>query len=82
MDTKLTLKLDEGAIAQARSYARRRGVSLSRMVETYFLGLTEQEEKSVPAPTGVVAELAGILAGKAVDLSPAGRADSLARKYS
>jgi hypothetical protein len=36
MDTKLTLKLDSVAIERARRYARRRGTSLSRMVEQYF----------------------------------------------
>jgi Family of unknown function (DUF6364) len=82
MDAKLTLKLDESVIQRARNYAQRRGVSLSRMVETYFLGLAEQDEKPASAPTGVVAELAGILAGKAVDLSDEGRAAYLARKFS
>lgn len=82
MDTKLTLKLDEKAIERAKVYASRRGVSLSRMVETYFLSLVEQEEKARPKPTGVVAELAGILAGKELDFSKEGRAQYLARKYS
>ena len=82
MDTKLTLKLDEKAIERAKAYASRRGVSLSRMVETYFMTLTEQEEKERSASTGVVAELAGILAGKEIDLSKEGRARHLARKYS
>jgi hypothetical protein len=36
MDSKLTLKLDSVAIERARRYARRRGTSLSRMVEQYF----------------------------------------------
>ena len=82
MDAKLTLKLDEKAIERAKDYASRRGVSLSRMVETYFLALIEQEERARPEPTGVVAELAGILAGKEIDLSKEGRARYLARKYS
>lgn len=37
MDTKLTLKLDKEAIEQAKRYAERRGLSLSRVVESYFL---------------------------------------------
>jgi len=36
MDAKLTLKLDSVAIERARRYARRRGTSLSQMVEQYF----------------------------------------------
>ncbi|HEV7670438.1 MAG TPA: DUF6364 family protein [Thermoanaerobaculia bacterium] len=82
MTVKLTLKLDEDAIEQAKMYARSRKVSLSRMVETYFRGLAEREELRSPGPTGVVAELAGILAGKDLDLSDEGRARYLARKAS
>jgi len=82
MDTKLTLKLDEKAIERAKEYAGRRGVSLSRMVETYFLSLAGQEEAARPVPTGVVAELAGILAGREIDTSKEGRARYLARKHS
>jgi hypothetical protein len=82
VDTKLTLKLDEKAIERAKTYASRRGVSLSRMVETYFLSLAVQEERALPQPTGVVAELAGMLAGRDIDLSEEGRARYLARKYS
>lgn len=82
MDTKLTLKLDEKAIERAKAYASRHGVSLSRMVETYFLTLVEREKKSPSAPTGVVAELAGVLAGKEIDLSKEARARHLVRKYS
>ena len=81
MDTKLTLKLDEKAIERAKIYASQRGVSLSRMVETYFLSLTDREEARLE-PTGVVAELAGILADSDIDLSREGRARYLARKYS
>ena len=39
MDAKLTLKLDAAAIETARRYARQRGVSLSRMVEQFFLSV-------------------------------------------
>jgi Family of unknown function (DUF6364) len=82
VDTKLTLKLDEKAIGRAKLYASRRGLSLSRVVETYFLSLAEQEERAHPELRGVVAELAGILAGKEIDLSEEGRARYLARKHS
>ena len=82
MDIKLTLKLDEKAIEQAKVYASRRGVSLSRMVETYFLSLGEQEERERPELTGVVADLAGILSGTEIDLSKGGRSRYLVRKYS
>ena len=82
MDSKLTLKLDQTAIERAKRYAENRRVSLSRMVETYFLSLIERDEAPAPQPTGVVAELAGILAGKEVDTSKEGRARYLTRKHS
>jgi Family of unknown function (DUF6364) len=81
MDTKLTLKLDQKAIDRAKRYARQRGVSLSRVVETYFLNLTEPRPKPAP-PTGLVAELAGILAGKEIDVSKESFAAHLAKKHS
>ncbi len=77
---KLTLKLDEDAIEYAKVYARSRKVRLSRMVETYFRGLAGQDKLSAPGPTGVIAELAGILACKDLDLSNEGRARHLAWK--
>jgi hypothetical protein len=82
MDTKLTLKLDKRVIEKAKLYAQHRGVSLSRVVESYFLGLTRDEESTPREPTGIVAELAGILAGKDIDVSKQGYADYLVRKYS
>jgi len=81
MNTKLTLKLDKEVIERAKLYARDRGISLSRVVETYFLGLTRDQEASRDL-TGVVAELAGVLAGKDVDVSKQAYADYLVRKYS
>ena len=56
MDTKLTLKLDRGVIEKAKLYAEHRGVSLSRVVESYFLGLTRDEEPASRELTGVVAQ--------------------------
>ena len=80
MDSKLTLKLDREVIEKAKLYAEHRGVSLSRMVEGYFLGLTRQSASR--ELTGIVAELAGLLAGQEVDLSKEGYAEYLTRKYS
>ena len=36
MQTKLTLRLDEGLILRTKSWARQRGVSLSQTVATLF----------------------------------------------
>ena len=40
MRTKLTLRLDDRLVKDAKLYARRTGKSLSRMVAEYFSGVT------------------------------------------
>ena len=82
MDTKLTLKMDKKVIERAKLYAQHRGVSVSRVVENYLLGLTREEEPWSRELMGTVAELAGVLAGKEVDSSQEGYAKHLTRKYS
>lgn len=82
MDAKLTLKLDSEVIEKAKAYAERQGVSLSRMVETYFTGLTQEAWPDEDRLTGVVAELAGLLAGARVDETKEDYAEYLTKKYS
>ncbi len=81
MNAKLTLKLDEAVIEKAKVYAERRGTSLSRIVEGYFAGLT-QEEQAETRPSGVVGELAGLLAGLQIEDEKEGYAEYLTKKYS
>jgi hypothetical protein len=81
VDTKLTLKLDRAVIERTKQYAEQRGVSLSEMVETYFVGLTRSENTARREPTGIVAELAGIARGVQIDGSAESYADYLAAKY-
>lgn len=81
MNTKLTLKLDEGVVERAKAYADRRGTSLSRMVEGYFDGLT-RERKGAKRPAGVVGELAGLLAGVQIEDEKEGYTEYLTKKYS
>lgn len=82
MDTKLTLKLDRAAIAGAKHYAELRGVSLSRLVEGYFLRLAAAAQPARESATGVVAELAGALKGVELGDPKAEYAEYLAGKYS
>jgi hypothetical protein len=46
MDTKLTLNIDRDIVKKAKSYARKRGRSLSGLVENYFKALTRKESPS------------------------------------
>jgi len=59
METKLTLKLDKNTIDQAKIYAKRNNLSLSKMVEKYFKSLTE--EKTSKKNSKLVDELSGII---------------------
>ncbi len=62
MESKLTLKLDTGAINRAKRYiANHRGRSLSKLVENYFNSLTKtQNEGNYNKIPPIVSELAGI----------------------
>jgi len=64
MATKLTLRLDEGVIRDAKRAARARGVSLSEMVSGYFRAVREGKTVKIEA-TPVLAEISGVLNSKA-----------------
>ncbi len=55
---KLTLRLNHRVIEQAKKYAAQRNISVSELVETYFLKL-EQEQALEHSP--LVKQLTGIL---------------------
>ena len=67
MQTKLTLRLDERVIVRAKSWARRRGVSLSQAVASLFEQLPGASDQTLAPWTQ---ELLGIAArGKGRPLS-------------
>ena len=55
---KLTLRLNKRLIEQAKAYAARHNISVSELVETYFLQLERQQE---PTHTPLVEQLTGLL---------------------
>jgi hypothetical protein len=63
MATKLTLRLDEGVIRDAKRAARARGVSLSEMVSGYFKAVCNGKAVKIEA-TPVLAEISGVLSLK------------------
>jgi hypothetical protein len=83
MESKLTLKLDSGAIDRAKRYVHhhRKG-SLSKLVENYFNSLTrrqcEEESKKLPP---IVSGLAGIAKQNKVGNSEDAYTDYLTEKY-
>ncbi len=60
MDTKLTIKLNEDVISRAKSYAKKRQTSLSKMIENYLdvVSKPDSEESEI---TPLVKSLSGVL---------------------
>ena len=61
MTTKLTLSVDPAVVSRAKRYAKRQGVSVSRLVEGYLASIPEQTTAEDLPP--LVASLRGILKG-------------------
>ncbi len=68
MQTKLTLRLDGDLIERAKSFAKKRGKSVSRIVADYFASLDKQlpVERDTDL-TPIVRSLKGALRGADVD---------------
>lgn len=67
MQTKLTLRLEEQLIEQAKAYASRTGKSLSQVVADYFR-LLATEKKVPPASTPPITQsLRGLLRNAKID---------------
>jgi hypothetical protein len=56
MNVKLTLRMEDGEIRRAKTEARRRGKSVSRMVADYFdsLGKRPNRAKTLPPVTSML----------------------------
>jgi len=59
MKEKLTLTIDKSVKDQAKKYARRRGMSVSGMVEQYLKSVSEPDQTWQPKKGSVVAKLSG-----------------------
>ena len=80
MDSKLTLKLNESVIEQAKKYAKENNISLSRMIENYLTVITESrntENKISP----LVKSLTGVIKLENKDYRK-DYSDFLSQKYS
>jgi len=69
MATKLTLRLDEDLINQAKKEARKRGTSLSKMVAGYFQAINAGGRKADASLPPTTRALLGSLGGKKVRLA-------------
>jgi hypothetical protein len=60
METKLTLRLNDGVIERAKVYAKTHKISLSKMIEAYLDNLTRKNnEKTTITP--LVESLSGVI---------------------
>lgn len=75
--TKLTLRLDEALIEQAKQYGKAHGKSLSQLVADFFTAL-EWEGQELPLPP-LVASLRG--AARGVELDESDYRQHQSRKY-
>ncbi|MDR1149237.1 MAG: DUF6364 family protein [Spirochaetaceae bacterium] len=60
METKLTLKLDQGVINSAKKYAENNNRSLSKLVEDYFKNLSSENIPEEEYPP-LIKRLSGII---------------------
>jgi macrodomain Ter protein organizer (MatP/YcbG family) len=60
MDAKLTLSLNKKIIEQAKKYAKKKNISLSRLIETY-LSKASQQEKDESTISPLVRSLSGVI---------------------
>ena len=81
MDTKLTIKLDNGVITRAKRYAQNRKTSLSRMIESYLDSVTKNEVDDIEI-TPLVKSLSGVIKLPESYDYKKDRTDHLIEKYS
>ena len=83
MDVKLTLKLKEDVIMKIKQYAKKKNISVSKIVENYFNQLTSdmEEYKSGTSITPVVKELSGVLTDYTDNDHKESYTDYLVEKY-
>jgi hypothetical protein len=67
MQTKLTLRLEDQLIEQAKSYAAQAGKSVSQVVAEYFKLLTSQKVKANAPLTPITQSLRGLLRESKLD---------------
>lgn len=67
MQTKLTLRLEDHLIEQAKSYAANAGKSVSQIVSDYFKLLTVQKNKVSSPSAPITQSLRGLLRESKLD---------------
>ena len=79
MNTKLTLNLDKSVIDEAKSYAKKNQVSLSKLIENYLNSLVRTSHKQPTKISPLVKSLTGVISSEVDDKKSYG--DYLTEKY-
>jgi len=66
MPTKLTLRLDEELIKNAKKYAKKSGKSVSRIVADHFEFIRNERINTESQQSPATSSLRGVLAGKPI----------------
>lgn len=66
MNTKLTLRLDDSLISQAKKYARREGKSVSKIVSDYFRAIQHRTSAKKTRVGPITSKLRGCLKGSVI----------------
>ncbi len=80
MNSKLTLKLDDNVIKQAKKYAKENNISLSKLIENYLRAVTIRKKRK-PEISPLVESLTGVIKIKNKDYKK-DYSDFLSKKYS
>jgi hypothetical protein len=80
MTRKLTLSIHEKTIEKAKRISRRRGKSISRMVEEYLNSISEKEGKQGSAVDEIKKIMKGKIANKNLDWKKV-KEEHLSKKY-
>jgi len=59
--SKLTLSVGQQVVSRAKRYAKRRGISVSAMVEAYLTSVAETSDKSPQDSPPILRSLRGVL---------------------
>jgi len=81
MDNKLTIKLDQNVIEQAKTYAQQRNTSLSRLIESYLRYLTKGMPSGEDDITPLVKSLSGIVKDSNWEEAEKSYKEHLKKKY-
>jgi len=80
MDSKLTLKLKNSIIEQAKLYAKKQNISLSRLIENYLKTVTVKDKNEAVKISPLVKSLTGVIELEGTDYKEK-YSDYLSEKY-